>query len=155
MADNWFQHTFDRTGQASRSQVTAMILLAVLIALIFGGVYLSQVASYATNNRAISELIAERDRLERENEALRANIAQLQTVPRLLERARQMGFRPATATDIQYLVIEGYNPDRQARNVPLVSDDEFQDAPQYDETFSGWLQQQWDGLRRQFESFGQ
>ncbi len=155
MNDNWFQHTFERTRRNSRSQVTALILLGLLIALIFGGVYLSQVASYATNNREISSLIAQRDRLELENEALRADIARLQTVPRLLERARQMGFRPATALDIQYLVIDGYNPERQTQIVPLVSDDEFQDAPQYDETFSGWLQQQWDGLRRQFDGFGQ
>jgi len=155
MAQNWFQHTLVRSGWSPQNQVAALVVLGLIVALIFGGAYLSQVATFATTNREIEDLIAQRDRLERENEDLRANIASLQTVPRLLERAEALGFRPATAADIEYLVIEGYNPTRTTTAAPLLETNEFAEVPQYDETFSGWLRQRWDNLTQQFERFGQ
>jgi hypothetical protein len=51
-------------------------------------------------------------------------------------------------------VIDGYNPNRARTVAPLVVEEQVDDGPQYDETFSGWLQQQFDSLRRQFETFG-
>ncbi len=155
MAQNWVQHALRGAGWQPQRQVTWLALLGVVITLIFGGVYLTQIASYATTNRQIEALIEERDRLERENEALRADIAALQTVPRLLERAEALGFRPAAAEDIEYLVVEGYNPDRSENVVPPDLEDEFEPEPQYDATFAGWLQQQWDSLTTQFRNFGQ
>lgn len=155
MAQNWLQHTLERTGLQTRSQATALIALGVIITLIFGGIYLSQVATYAATNREIEDRIAERNELELRNEDLRAEIARLETVPRLLERAEALGFRPASAEEIQYLVIAGYNPDRDGSVVPLVGEnDEFQDIASYDATFGGWLQQQWDSLQQQFNTFG-
>jgi cell division protein FtsB len=154
MRRNWLQHTLGHNWQP-RNQVAALVTLGVIITLIFGGIYLSQVATYAATNRQIESLIQERDRLERRNEELRAEIARFETVPRLLERAEQMGFRPASAADIEYLVIDGYNPDRMPAVVPMIdSEEEFDTAPRYDATFGGWLQQQWDGLRSQFAGFG-
>jgi hypothetical protein len=155
VAESWLQHTLGRRAFAPDNQFTTLLILAVIIALIFGGIYLSQVASFATTNREIETLIEQRDRLERANEQLRAQIASLETVPRLLARAEGLGFRPASATDIEYLVVEGYNPNRELSVVPLdESDAEFIQQPQYDETFSGWVQAQFDALRQQFANFG-
>jgi len=155
MAQNWVQHALRGAGWRPQRQVTWLVLLGVVITLIFGGVYLTQIANYATTNREIETLIEQRDRLERENEALRADIAALQTVPRLLERAEALGFRPAASEDIEYLVVEGYDPDRAENVVPPSIEDNFDPEPQYDETFAGWLQQQWDSLTSQFRNFGQ
>jgi hypothetical protein len=152
---NWIQHALQRATWRPQNQVAALFVVGIAITLIFGGLYLSQVASFATTNRAIEALIEQRDRLERTNEQLRGQIASLETVPQLLERARQLGFRPATASDIQYLVIDGYNPNRERTLTSLVPQEAYDDAPRYEETFSGWLQQQFDSLRTQFESFGQ
>lgn len=149
----WLQHTLAQRGFQPQNQVVALIVLGILIVLVFGGIYLSQVANFATTNRQIGELIAIRDRLERTNEQLRAEIAALETVPRLMARAIELGFRQATANDIEYLVIDGYNPNRDKSVVPLIGL-ETESIPVYEETFSGWLQQQFDNLRRQFESFG-
>jgi len=154
MAQNWVQHALERSGWRPQSQVAGLIILGVLITLIFAGIYLTQIVSYATTNREIVELIAERDSLERTNEELRAEIAQLQTVPRLLDRAEELGFTPASANNIEYLVIEGYNPNRADNRLELINQEEVIAEPQYDETFSGWLQQQWDSLSAQFEGFG-
>jgi len=152
--NDWLAHAFARTRWRPQNQVAALFVLGIALILIFGGLYLSQVASFATTNREIEGLIDERDRLERTNEQLRGQIASLETVPQLLERARQLGFRAATPQDIEYLVIEGYNPNRERTVAPLALEEQLDEGPQYDETFSGWLQQQFDSLRRQFETFG-
>jgi hypothetical protein len=154
MAQNWVQHALERSGWRPQRQVAWLVILGTVITLVFGGAYLTQIANYATINREIEGLIEQRDRLERENEAYRADIAQLQTVPLLLQRAETMGFRPATSVDIEYMVVNGYNPNREETVVTAALDDTATVAPLYDATFSGWLAQQWDSLRQQFASFG-
>jgi hypothetical protein len=154
MAQNRVQHTLERLSLRPQNQVAALGVLGLIIMLIFGGVYLSQVATFATTNRQIEELIAERDKLERTNEQFRASIAELETIPRLLARAQELGFVPATAVNVEYIIVDGYNPDRSRTVVPVSLEDELQDETPYDETFSGWVQQQFDNLRRQFEGFG-
>lgn len=149
---NWFQHALNRNNIRPQQQAAWLIVLGVVITLIFGGISLSQIANYASTNRAIEDLIDERDRLERENERYRADIASLQTVPRLLERAEELGYRPATADDIEYRFVDGYNPNR-IEDVIEVQVDTYDVTPEYDATFSGWLQQQWDSLVGQFRSF--
>jgi hypothetical protein len=154
MSQNWVQHALERSGWRPQRQVAWLVIFGIIITLIFGGAYLTQIANYATINREIVALIEQRDRLERENEAYRAQIAEFQTVPRLLERAQILGFRPATSADIEFLLVDGYNPNRATTVISLVLEDEVNDTPQYDATFRGWLAQQWDSLRRQFSSFG-
>jgi hypothetical protein len=113
--------------------------------------YLSQVASFATTSRQLEQLIAERDELERRNEQLRVEIASFQSVPRLLSRAQALGFEPATPDRMEWLMIDGYNPERDQTVAPLDAPTII--LPTYDETFWGWIQQQWDILRQQFDSF--
>ncbi|MAU08919.1 MAG: hypothetical protein CL607_03790 [Anaerolineaceae bacterium] len=150
----WMQHTIGRRGWQPRNQAAVLLGLALILALVFAGVYLSQVASYAATNREISALIEERDRLEFANEQLRVEIASLKTIPRLLDRAQQLGYRYANPSEVQYMVIDGYNPNRDQTVVDLETRDTEASAPQYEETFGGWLQQQFDSLSRQFEGFG-
>ena len=133
-----------------------MAILGIAVLLILGSLYLSQVASFAITNREIEDLISQRDTLKRQNEQLIGEIASFRTVPRLYARAVEIGFRPATNSDIDYLLIEGYNPQRG--NAPSVANAPGQPAagaPIYDETFSGWLERQFNLLRDQFESFGE
>lgn len=155
MTQNWFQHTFRRQRFQPQNQAAALAVLGIMIALILGTLYLSQVASFAITNREIETLIDQRDELERTNEQLIAEIASFRTVPRLLSRAQEIGFRQATNADIEYLVVEGYNPDRTLTIVDINNaDDAVEVVPVYDETFSGWLEQQFSILRDQFEEFG-
>lgn len=148
------RHTFIRMNLRPRNQVIAVGLLGLMIVLIFAGVYLSQIASYATMSRQTDELIEQRDELERSNELLRGEIAALETIPRLLERAEALGFTPATSDDIRHLVVQGYNPNRDRTVVPVGVEEDANQVSGYDETFSGWVQQQIDNLRRQFDAFG-
>jgi cell division protein FtsB len=150
---NWIQHALERNGWQPQNQAVTMVILAIIITLFFGGIYLSQVATFVILNRETEDLILERNELERSNEELRAQIAELETVPQLLERAQGLGFRNATPTDMEYMVVDGYNPNRDITNAPL-NTEEVVEAVVYDETFSGWLQQQIDSLRAQFDGFG-
>jgi hypothetical protein len=142
--DNWFEHALRRTGWQPQRQMIALATLGFFISLILGALYLSQVVSDATTHRHLTALIEERDELERSNEQLRVDIARFKSVPRLQERAISLGFTVAESGQIEYLVVPGYIPQRVDTVAPIVTEE--QDRPLYDETFTGWLQQQWDAV---------
>ena len=156
MSQTWIQHTFSRKRFRTRNQATAMAILGVAVLLVLGSLYLSQVASFAITNREIEDLISRRDQLKRQNEQLIGEIASFRTVPRLYARAVEIGFRPATNSDIDYLLIDGYNPKRMYAPQETSAPKQLTaSAPVYAETFSGWLERQFHHLRDQFESFGE
>ena len=153
MSQNWLQHALRRRSWQVQRQAVALGALGLFVAIIIGALYLAQASSLSTLGRQLENLIAERNRLEQTNEQLRAEIAQLRSVPRLLARAQELGFVPATRDQIEYLVIDGYNPNRSQTVAPVQAEEDEEPLPVYDETFIGWLQQQWDSFQDQFESF--
>lgn len=145
-------------GQVQRNEwrptrgVLAIGTLALFVAIIIGALYLSQAASTSAIGRQLEDSVNERNELERQNEQLRAEIASLRGVGRLLTRAQELGFEQAGANDIEYIVVDGYTPERTS----VVAEAEAAPpAPVYDESFTGWAQQQLDALRQQFEGFMQ
>ncbi len=142
---NWVEHALRQTGWQPQRQVVALASLGFFIALILGALYLTQVASEATTNRRLSTLLAERDELERTNEQLRAEIARLKSVPRLQARAAELGFSIANRGQIEYLVVPGFHPPRPDTVAPI----EVSEGPRpvYDESFAGWVGEQWERLR--------
>ncbi len=151
MAESWIQHALRRTGWRPQRQVASLTVLGMIVAVFVGALYLSQASSTSTLGRQLNELIEERDRIQQENEALRAEIAGYRTVERLLRRAQELGFVQAAANQIQYLVVDGYNPGRAVTVVELQAVENV--LPDYDESFVGWVQQGWDWLTEQVESF--
>lgn len=145
-------------GQVQRNEwrptrgMIAVGTLALFVAIIIGALYLSQSASTSAVGRQLEAMVNERNELERQNEQLRAEIASLRGVGRLLTRAQELGFQQAGATDIDYIVVDGYEPERVS--VAIEAQPEAA-APVYDESFTGWVQQQLDALRQQFEGFVQ
>jgi hypothetical protein len=151
MSQGWVAHTLRRARWRPQRQAMALGTLGIFISIIIGALYLAQAASTSTLGRQLEDLIVVRTQLEQENERLRAEIAEYQSVPRLLVRAQELGFTQAGRSQIEYLTIEGYNPNRE--QIITTSHDEEDAVPVYDETFTGWLQQQWDSFSGQFESF--
>src|SRR5215470_9038941 len=145
MSQNWLQHALRRSPWRPQRQVIALGALVLFVAIIVGALYLAQASATATMGRQLDDLIAQRDQLEQQNEEIRAEIASLRTVARLLSRAQELGFISAAREDIEYLVVQGYNPDR-AQNLPTPQA-QPPAAPVYNETFLGWAQQQWDNLK--------
>ncbi|MFO7321550.1 MAG: hypothetical protein DIU68_007460 [Chloroflexota bacterium] len=152
MSQQWFGHVLRRTHWRPQRQAVALATLSLIIGIIIGALYLAQSAAASTLGRQLEDMIALRNELEQENERLRAEIASLQSVPRLLARAQELGFTMASRDRIEYLTIEGYNPYRN-QIVTRVETTRAETVPVYDESFSGWLQQQFDALSRQFEMF--
>ena len=152
MNSNWLQHALQDTPWKIQRQVVALAALGIFIAIIIGALYLAQSASVSTLGRQAEALIAKRNQLEQTNEQLRAEIAGYRTVARLLARARDLGFIPVDDDQILYLYVNGYNPNRDAV-APTPVPEETKPLPTYDESFVGWLQQQWDSLVNQFQGF--
>lgn len=142
------EHALRRSWRRQR-QAVVLATLGLLLAVIVGAlVYLSQAALDATTGRQLEVLIAERNELEQLNESLRAEIASLRSVPRLRQRAEAMGFRLASPEDVDYVVVDQYDP-RQTAEAPGIYTQQTAAAPVYDETLAGWIQQQLDAFNRQ------
>lgn len=145
---NWLDHALKerRPRWQPQRQVVALGTLGFFIALILGALYLSQVASEVTMNRQLSDLLEERDQLERRNEQLRVEIADLERVGELRTRAEALGFVEARGAQIEYLPVQGYAPNTADTVAPVEVVVE-EDVPIYDETFTDWVGQQLDRLR--------
>jgi hypothetical protein len=152
----WLGHALRRTRWRPQRQALALGSLGMFVLIIIGALYLAQAASTSALGRQLEEQIAVRNQLEQQNEKLRGDIASLQSVPRLLARAQELGYSLAGPDAIEYLTIMGYNPERSASDgsvAPAPTPPPTLLAPTYDETFTGWVQQQLDQLSSQFNSF--
>jgi cell division protein FtsB len=135
----------------NQAQVVAVVVLLTVVVLIIGGLYLAQATTNITTVRDIEQLKQERGRLQRGNEQLKAQIAELQSIDNLMTRAATLGFQPAGPEDMQYLIVDGYEY-RKPTVVPTQV--RMTPTPQtYDEDFAGWLKEQFDSLRNQFEDW--
>jgi hypothetical protein len=151
MNQNWLQHALRDTPFKLQRQAIALAGLGLFVAVIIGALYLAQSTSNATLGRQLEDLIARRDKLEQANEQLRSEIAELRSVPRLLDRATQLGFVDSGEQNIEYLVVDGYNPNRVQATPQLETI--RPNVPEYDENFIGWVQQQWDAFTSQLRTF--
>ncbi len=133
----------------SPTQAIAIIGLIMVVAIFIGALYLAQATVTATTGSNLLELQRTREFLQRAIGDMQAQIAQQRNINTLRGRAQQLGFAPAAAQDLEYIVVEGYSPIR-ATPTPFLTP-----APTlvYDETFEGWVRQQWDALLRQFEQW--
>ncbi len=150
------QHALRRSQWRPQRQAVALATLGAFVAIIIGALYLSEASQTAALGRELIELEARRNNLEQTNQQLRAEIAGLQGMGRLQAAAQEMGFVFADRSDIEYLVVDGYNPSRDIEVAPVAQrQEEAPELPVYDESLGGWLQQQIDNLRRQLEGFSQ
>jgi hypothetical protein len=143
----WLQHALRRAPWRSQVQATALVALGLVVSIIIGALYLAQATSTATAGRDLEALEMRLERLERENERLRAEIASAQTIPNLIRRAQDMNFVPATSAQIMHLTVDGYRPPPPE---PVVRA-ETSPLPEYDETLNDWLVQQWNNFLSQLD----
>ena len=144
---NWIEHALRRSRFEPEQQVIALATVGFVIALILGALYLSQVATEAATHTELRDMMAARDELERVNDELRAQIAELKSVPRLEARALELGFVQADSQNIEWLVVDGYDP-VQPETVAPIAPEAAGDLPAtYDQTFGDWLSEQWEALR--------
>lgn len=90
-------------AQAALGWGIILVLVAVL-----GTIYLSQASRIAVTGRQVQMMQNELETLKRDNANVEQTIAESQSLSRLQERAREMGFVAAQPETIEYLVIPDY-----------------------------------------------
>jgi hypothetical protein len=138
----------------NQRQFVATLSLVVVIGIVIAALYLLQTSTTTITARELGAMDSYRARLDRDNERLRAEIADLESLPRVMTRAAELGFREASDDEIQYLIVDGYRYDRPLL-APTPTPTPTQAQPVYDETLGGWLRQQWDSLKRQFAQWSE
>jgi hypothetical protein len=116
----------------------------VIVVVVIGILYLAQASRTAAVGRRLQDLEVESRLLEQQNDQLRAEIAALQSVPRLASAAQQLGYRPATSNDMEYIPMEGPRPVPQATATPFPRAEEL--VPAYNETLGSWLAEKFKGI---------
>lgn len=135
----------------NQAQIVAVIVLLSVVSLIIGGLYLAQATSNITTVRDIEQLRLQRNQVQRENERLKAEIANLQRIDNLMTRAATLGYQSAGPEDIKWLFVDGYVYNQPT---PLPTRVIVTVAPEiYEENFAGWLQRQFNALRDQFRQW--
>lgn len=136
----------------NQRQFVATLGLIGVVGLIIAALYLLQTSRSTISARELEAMTDYRARLQRENERLRIEIAELESLPRVMTRAAELGFREARDDEIQYIIVDGYRYDRP-QVTPTPTPTPEPPAQVYDETLSGWLRKQWDNLKQQFREW--
>lgn len=115
---------------------TAAALVVVLIAI--GGMYLAEASRTATAGRDVQALQAQKAELEMAINRQRSLIAQMKSVGRLERRARELGYVPALAAQVEFIVVDGYRPVTAVTPQPVGSVTPVE-VVDYNETLGSWL----------------
>ena len=122
-------------------------LLAIGLAAIFGlmamlGLFIFTGAQAAEAGLRVQSLIRERDRLMRMLESQESELTQKQSEEWMRKRAAELGFAPASPTDLDYLSVPNGAPAEPLSVSPtsfLYTNAEVSLAPAYRETLLEWL----------------
>jgi cell division protein FtsL len=97
------------TWRLERKAALGMLLILVTLSLI-GWLYLTQASSLATISFQIEQHRAELSKLNQQNAQLELEIAKWESLPRIEQRARELGFGPRN--QVLYLSVPNY-PNQQ------------------------------------------
>ncbi len=87
--------------------IRALAALVGLVALL-GMIYLGQSSQATVTGQRVLELQDRLEQTKRANAQIEYEIAMLTTPDKVAERARRLGFRPATVSQVIYLVVKDY-----------------------------------------------
>jgi hypothetical protein len=88
----------------SKAALGFLLILATFS--LVGWLYLTQASAVTATSYRIDELRLELDQFKNQNAALALEIAQLEALPRIEARARELGFEPTT--NVRYLPVANY-----------------------------------------------
>jgi cell division protein FtsL len=123
-------------------RITSRTVFIMVSLLIVGGLYLAVNSRVARLGRQVLDRQNEKAELERQTAELHSVLAELTMPDKMMERALELGFRPAEMGDIQYIVVEGYlDPDPFVAPAPPESFIEHTGSlsPAYTETLGDWV----------------
>ena len=97
----------NRDSQVSVGTLRSLLLLVGLVALL-GLIFLGQNGQATLTGHRAQDLQTQLQRIQRENAQLEFEIAQLSMPSRIADRARALGFRPATLSQTVFVVVKNY-----------------------------------------------
>ncbi len=103
-----FVHAYRQAPWRVHRQWAGAFLLALLVLTMISALYLDVTASAAIAGRGIQDLRFEITATRRMNADLETQLATLLSTSTMEARARELGFRPAEAGEIHYLIVPGY-----------------------------------------------
>ena len=153
LQSNQVLRAFKQAPWRIQTQTLAWLSILILSTLVVGGLYLA-VASRAGNaGRDLQAYEAAKTELVRENDRLRAQLADLRNMDRMAARALAMGFVPAVPEQVHYVAVENYPQDPGPEPLPVTSAvpvpetaGEAAAAAQTARADEGWLTQSLTGL---------
>ena len=119
-----------------------LIFLLAMVALgLVAGLYLNVTARAALAGRQVQLLEESIAQTQRANADLHTHIASQLSSETMTRRAEALGFEPATAEQVEYLVVEGYFPPQPVNLSPAASDSSQAAAidPLYTQSLLEWL----------------
>lgn len=125
-------------------QWIGLFLLVLIIVALVAGIYLSVSAEASSNGREIQAMYLEIDRIEREIEDQKTQLAFLTSKDEMSKRAEAMGFSPIHKGEVLYLVVPGYErPDQAILGSPPSSTapDVTTLSPEYMQSLFDWLRE--------------
>lgn len=103
-----FIRAFKQAPWRTQTQTVAAWSMILLAMAVIGGLYLAVASRAGTAGRDLQEFEARKTELIQTNDELRAKLAELRSVTRMANRARELGFLPAQAGQIEYLAVTNY-----------------------------------------------
>ncbi len=110
---------FKQAPWRTQTQAVAAWSVILLVVLVLGGLYLTVASRAAAAGRDLQTFEARKTALTLENDGLRAELAELRSVDRLVKRALALGFQPAQVSQIEYLHVDNYPTAAQTTVPPL------------------------------------
>ncbi len=125
-----------------RARLTSGTVMWLIVLLVIGGVYMAVNAKMTRTGRDLLELEEDRTNLRRTNAELTSKLAALTAPDRMVELAAAMGFHPAGNDEVEYVLVEGYQPEGAfIAPRPVSWEDEVvvSLSPAYSETLGQWF----------------
>jgi len=126
----------------SKLRITSRTIVAALVLLLVGGLYLAVNARVADAGREVLQLQDQRAELQRQIAELTSTRAELTMPQRMLERALALGYEPADMADMVYVPVAGYSPPAEfvaPRPAASTTDRQAALSPAYTETLGEWV----------------
>lgn len=103
-----FKHAYRQAPWRLHRQWAGIFLLCLLTFTMISALYLDVTANAGIAGREIQRLRIQTTITQRQNADLETKLATLLSTSRMEQRARELGFRPAAAGEIHYLVVPGF-----------------------------------------------
>ena len=89
-----------------QGRATSGMLIVLMVLSLLGWLYLSQASHVTTTSRRVQSLEQEKERLQQENLQLLAEIAELESVSRLAQRATELGFVQLPFEEAAFMLVQ-------------------------------------------------